>query len=213
VSGSGEVTRWLPRTCWRAAMRRSRVRPRPRKTPPSAAMARRRCSTLRYSSLSARISSSALVRSCERRCVMKVCDGPAAGPDTCGRRASSRSTASSIALEEEQRLVPQRVGHLAQARRHAGLALPQTRGATAAAHLEREMGGHRVALAHTELVVGAGRAPLGLDVVRDAGQPEAALAPPERGALAVADEDHGPGFRFHHLLHPVTSAARRVGGL
>ena len=117
------------------------------------------------------------------------------------------------ALEEEQRLVPQRVGHLAQAHRHAGLGLPQTRGATAAAHLEREMGGHRVALAHAELVIGAGRAPLGLDVVRDAGQPEAALAPPERGALAVADKDHGPGLRFHHLLHPVTSAARRVGGL
>src|SRR2546428_13306352 len=72
------------------------------------------------------------------------------------------------------------------------------------------MGGYRVALAHTELVVGAGRAPLGLDVVRDAGQPEAALAPSERRALAVADEDHGPGLRFHHLLHPITSAARRA---
>ncbi len=75
------------------------------------------------------------------------------------------------------------------------------------------MSGHRVALAHAELVVGARRAPLGLDLVGDAGQLEAALAPSERGSLAVADEDHGSGLRFHHLLHPITSAARRAGRL
>src|SRR5262249_23568382 len=90
------------------------------------------------------------------------------------------------------------------ARQNGRLGLVQARGAPASAHLEREMRGHRIALADVELVIGAGRSPLGFHPEGDAGELQAALPAAEGGALPVADEHDGLRLAFlpYRALHP-----------
>src|SRR5438094_190866 len=292
-------------TSFSTAFRRSSNSPRNLAPATSAPMS----SAMMRSSLSAFISSSALARTWLRRCVMKVWAGPAAGPRTCGRRASSCSSASRTARgatpaasrrddaraapssrrassrcstsmpwwlrraamppacwsaswtfrvirltstigqegahvapsgqgaggsggggcqrlvgrlggrrareqprgraphevreapEQQHRLVPERAAHLPDRRRDARPALLELERPVAAAHLQRQVRRHRVGLAHGELVVGSRRAPLGADLMDDAGELQAPLAPPEGGAGTVADEHHSLGLPFHRVPH------------
>src|SRR5439155_11006995 len=70
-----------------------------------------------------------------------------------------------------------------------------------AAHLQGEVRCHRVRFPHAELVVGSGRTSLGAELMDDARELQAPLAPPEGGTGTVADEHHSLGIPFHRVPH------------
>src|SRR5262245_19174834 len=78
--------------------------------------------------------------------------------------------------DEEEDLFPEGARHVTQRGARSRLGLAQARGSVAPAHLQGEVCRHRVFLAHAQLVVGARRSPLGLDLVHDARELETTLA-------------------------------------